>query len=135
MQYSEFIQQVKSQIGVESDDQAKQVVEATLETLGERLSLTEQENLAAQLVNELKDMLLKRTDVHSYDLEEFYNRVSARADIGYPDAVKRSQAVVEVLTNAITQGEIEDILSEVDEDFGELFGIESPGPASPSSVS
>lgn len=134
MQYTEFIQQVKSQSNFESDKQAEQAVEATLETLGERLSRTEQENLAAQVVNELKEMLLKRTDVHSYDLEEFYNRVSARGDMGYPDAVKRSQAVVNVLTNAISQGEIDDILSEVDEDFGELFGIKSPGPASPSSV-
>ncbi|MBD3275000.1 MAG: DUF2267 domain-containing protein [Candidatus Marinimicrobia bacterium] len=134
MQYTEFIQQVKSQANIESDEQAEQAIEATLETLGERLSRTEQENLAAQVVNELKEMVLKRTDVHSYNLEEFYNRVTARADIGYPDAVKRSQAVVNVLTDAISQGEIEDILSEIDKDFGELFGIESPGPASPSSV-
>lgn len=134
MQYTEFMQQVKSQANIESDTPAEQAVEATLETLGERLSRTEQENLAAQLVDELKEMLLKRTDVHSYDLEEFYNRVSARADIGYPDAVERSQAVVNVLTSAISQGEIDDILTEIDEDFGELFGIESPGPKSPSSV-
>lgn len=134
MQYSEFIQQVKSQIDIDSDEQTKQVAEATLETLGERLSRTEQENLAAQVVDELKDMLLKRTDVHSYDLEEFYNRVSARADIGYPDAVKGSQAVVNVLTSAVSQGEIDDILTEIDEDFGELFGTESAGPKSPSSV-
>jgi uncharacterized protein (DUF2267 family) len=134
MQYTEFMQQVKSHANIESDTPAEQAVEATLETLGERLSRTEQEDLAAQLVDELKEMLLKRTDVHSYDLEEFYNRVSARADIGYPDAVERSQAVVNVLTSAISQGEIDDILTEIDEDFGELFGIESPGPKSPSSV-
>lgn len=134
MQYSDFIQQVKSQIDIDSDEQTEQVIEATLETLGERLSRTEQENLAAQVVNELKNMLMKRTDVHSYDLEEFYNRVSARADIGYPKAVQRSQAVVNVLSSTISQGEIEDILSEIDKDFGELFGVESPGPTSPSSV-
>ena len=134
MQYSEFINQVHSQTNLDSEDQAKKAIEATLETLGERLSQAEQKNLAAQVVDELKDMLLKRTDVHSYNLEEFYNRVSARADMGYPDAVKRSQAVVNVLTSAISQGEIDDILTEIDEDFGELFGIKSPGPASPSSV-
>jgi uncharacterized protein (DUF2267 family) len=81
--------------------------EATLETLGERLYLhrTEGRHLASQLPKELEEYLLKRQGSGHYLLEEFYNRVSARMDTGYPHAVNRARAVMAVLREAVASGE------------------------------
>jgi uncharacterized protein (DUF2267 family) len=128
MRYDEFISRVQERAGL-ARDEAVRSTEATLATLGERLYRTERENLAAQLPDELKEDLFKevdsevtRRDVDRFSLEEFYIRVSARAEIGYPDAVKRAQAVIAVLREAVSAGEIEDVLSKLPDEYGELFG-------------
>jgi uncharacterized protein (DUF2267 family) len=133
MKYDEFINQVQRRAGLESHEKAVQATEATFETLGERLIRSERENLSAQLPLELKNCLQKRIDSELFLLEEFYNRVSSRADMGYPDAVKLTKVVLEVLKEAVSPGEIGDILSVLPEDFGELFGAKPEGPLSPSS--
>jgi uncharacterized protein (DUF2267 family) len=128
MQYDEFISQVQERASL-GRDEAVRSTKATLATLGERLYRTERENLAAQLADELKEHLFQqvdsevtRRDVDRFSLEEFYIRVSARAEVGYPDAVKQAQAVVAVLGEAVSAGEIEDVLSKLPEEYGELFG-------------
>jgi uncharacterized protein (DUF2267 family) len=129
MRYHEFINRVQERTDLGSRDEAARATEATLATLGERLYRTERENLAAQLPDELKEDLFKRVDsevirrdVDRFSLEEFYIRVSARAEVGYPDAVKRAQAVIAVLQEAVSAGEIEDVLSKLPDEYGELFG-------------
>jgi len=134
MEYHELIDRVMKETNLQSREETAKIVEATLETLGERLSKTERENLAAQLPNELKGNLLKRHATDRFLLEEFYNRVSARADLGYPEAVKQCQAVMAILREAISPGEWRDVLSELPGEFKELFGEKPPSSLSPSSV-
>lgn len=132
MNYSDFVSEVQTEAGLDSIEEAARVAEATLETLGERLEETELRLLAAQLPNELKEFLHRRDDTpYKYDLEEFYNRVSARADIGYPDAVRQSRSVIAVLCRAVSRGEIDDVLYRLPFPFGELFGKEPAGALSP----
>ncbi|MGH8009036.1 MAG: DUF2267 domain-containing protein, partial [Candidatus Binatia bacterium] len=129
---------VQERAGLRSRDTAVQVTAATLETLGERLSKTEREKLAAQLPRALQPYLFRRHSLDAFEafsLEEFYNRVRARTDVGYPDAVKQAQAVVAVLQEAVSPGEVKYIFSELSafaDDYGELFGKKPQGPASPS---
>lgn len=134
MRYSEFVDQVQKKTGLEGREEAVRIIEAVLETLGERLTRNEQADLAAQLPNELKEIVLKRLGADRFMLEDFYNRIRARADIGYPDAVKRSQAVLDVLEAAISPGQLENILSELPEEYKEVFRKKEPGPLSPSAV-
>ncbi|MCL6583732.1 MAG: DUF2267 domain-containing protein [bacterium] len=132
MRYQEFIEQVKKLGGFESLDEAAKVTEATLETLSERLSRKEREDLAAQLPKELKEYFLKGRDTERFLLEDFYSRVSARAAVRYHRAVEQAQAVMQVLREAVSPGELEDILSELPDEYGELFGRKPKGPMSPS---
>ncbi len=134
MQYKEFVTKVKENAGLESMEEAGQIVDAVLETLGERLSKTMKEHLAAQLPLELKEPVLKRTYTDRYDLEIFYDRVGARADTGYAHAVTKTRAVMSVLQEAISRGEIEHILSELPEEYEEPFGKEPESPVSPTFV-
>lgn len=92
-----------------------------METLGERISKAERENCAAQLPNELKAYLLKRPNTQGFTFEEFYNRVRARADVGFPDTVKGTRAVMHVLQDAISPGEMEDVISNLPADYRNLL--------------
>lgn len=134
MKYAKFLDQVKQRTGLSSQEEVLLMVQATLETLGERLEKAEREKLAAQLPDPLKEILLGRQVTDRYDLEEFYNRVSARGEFGYPEAVRGSRAVMAALQEAVSKGEIGDILSELPEEYRELFGEPPASPLSPTEI-
>ncbi|MEJ2032998.1 MAG: DUF2267 domain-containing protein [Deltaproteobacteria bacterium] len=134
MRERDFVDRVRERAGLESKGEAEKVVRATLETLGERLHKTERVKLAAQLPDELKELLHRRPDHDFFQLEEFYNRVSARAGIRYPHAVEQAMAVATVLKEAVSPGELAEIIADLTEDYRELFGEKEKSPLSPSSA-
>lgn len=133
MRYDAFIEQVQERGDLPTREQAERVVQATLETLGERLwpHRTEQRHIKAQLPKELSDYMQRRKGAYHYPLEEFYNRVGARADLGYTDAVRLSRVVMETLQGAITPGEWQHLTSELPDEYDVLLGRETPPPTSP----
>jgi uncharacterized protein (DUF2267 family) len=122
MQFDDFITRVQEQTRLDTRDESIRITRAVLETLGERLDRKVRNGLEAQLPNELKDFLLARVE-HSdqYDLQEFYNRIGARADLKYGDATERTRQVIAVLREAVPGGEIEDILEDLPPEYGKLF--------------
>jgi uncharacterized protein (DUF2267 family) len=80
MRYDEFVDRVLEKSGLDSREQAMDITKATLETLGEQLDRTVRRGVASQLPDELKELLLNRADGDQYQLQEFYQRVGARAD-------------------------------------------------------
>jgi uncharacterized protein (DUF2267 family) len=127
MQYDEFIQRVQIEGEINDSEEALRATEAVLGTLGEFIYRTEQAQLAAQLPRGIREFLTSRPAEQSKDevprlsLEQFYNRVGARMNARYPHAVKAAHAVTEVLMDAVSRGEIEDIKRELPQDFGKLF--------------
>ncbi len=127
---------------MDTPDEAITVIEAVLGTLGELLSPSERRHLATQLPKPLKDSARRwverppreMTRPHRFSLEEFYHRVAARSDIGYPTAVKCSQAVVRVLREAIAAGELADLFRELPPEYEELRTGMPQSPTSPSIV-
>jgi uncharacterized protein (DUF2267 family) len=130
MRYEHFIDGVMQKAGI-SEEEATVAVNATLETLGERLDHTERSLLAAQLPNRLKEMLQGKHRTDRYSLGEFYNRVRARADLGYPQAVHRSRIVASVMLEAVSEGEMDNVLSKLPKEYEELFGREPASSLSP----
>jgi uncharacterized protein (DUF2267 family) len=128
MQRDEFIQRVQENGNLDSQEEATQVTKAVLETLGERLYRTEQSQLSAQLPHGIREFVVEprtiersKGRVETYDLEEFYDRVGARADVGYQTAVRLTHIVMNVLQEAVSPGEIADIKQELSDGFGKLF--------------
>lgn len=131
MHYPDFLEKVRRAANIETLHDSLLVVEATLATFGERLTRTEKFELGAQLPKELKAFLGEMGDVQRFSLEEFYNRVAARAELGRPDAVKRSRAVMMVLKEAVTDGLLKQIREKLPAEYNELFGSEPLSPLSP----
>ncbi len=131
MDYGEFIAQVRERGKLQTEEEAKQVIQATLRTLGERIGGEARRHLATQLAKELAAYVESTEDRNPevFPLEEFYNRVSARSEMGFPQAVPLSQVVMSVLQDAIASGEQRQVLFELPEEYKQLFGLkpESPG--------
>ena len=131
MNYKEIIRKVQEQIGLENEKQAEQTLRAVLGTLGERVYRKEERELAAQLPKELKDVFYEyqgpernRAGTANYPLEEFYNRVKARADLtSFQEAQRQTKIVLHILQEAVSAGEIEDVRREMPEEFQALFDM------------
>ena len=128
MDRNDFIAGVQKYAQLQSREQALSATEAVLETLGECLYRTECNGLAAQLPKGIKELLFKkhppeqsRRELDRISLEEFYNRVHARSELGYNAAVNASLAVATVLKQAIAPGEIADAVAELPSDLRQLF--------------
>ena len=132
MQYDEFIERVQARGEIDSRETAQTATAATLETLSERLTRDERRNLAAELPDELKEIIFRRQETTYFLLKDFYNRVAARADVRVPEAIAQSQAVVAVLQEAISTGQLNAILELLPDEYDELFVGAPYGPGSPS---
>ena len=123
MQFDEFIDRVQERTGLNSREEVEAVIGAVLETLGERLDRKVRNGVEAQLPNELKESLLARAqNTDQYNIEEFFNRVGARADLRHQDATERTRQVLSVLRESISEGEIQDIRESLPGEYDILLG-------------
>ena len=122
MDYHHFIGQVQHRARVASQQDAVRAIRATFETLSERLSGSEAENLAAQLPREVGFYLRKETaDAESFDLNEFFRRVGERESLEMPIAIHHARVVLGVLRDAVTPGLIDKVKAQLPDEFDRLF--------------
>ncbi len=123
MQFEEFSGQVQNLARLSSQGETMRAVAAVLETLGERLHGNQAETLAAQLPSAIGAYLRLAKRKEDYDLDEFFRRVAERegAGVDLPGAVHHARVVVHVLQQAVSPGEIQDVLAQLPENWTALF--------------
>jgi uncharacterized protein (DUF2267 family) len=122
MQTEEFLGQVQNKARLATLGEAMRATRATLETLAERLGPDETRHLAAQLPHEIQLFLADGgTMPERFSSDEFLLRVCAREGIDLPLSTHHARAVIEVLTQAVSQGEIVDVLARLPNDYRRLF--------------
>lgn len=124
MNYNEFMRTVRQRIGLQSEAEVSNVIEATLTTLSERLAGNEAANLAAQLPTELQGFLPgKPNDIatESFGVEEFLERVARKERVDEAEASKHARAVMTTVADAVSGGELTDISSQLPVEYGLLF--------------
>ncbi len=122
MESEEFIRKVRDSYNAEDLNDARILTEAVLETMGERLPEHHREHIAAQLNGNVKEYILKRPEARPFTLEAFYNRAGGRAGLRYTDAVRACKTVINVLGEAVAEGEMADIAAALPGEYKELFG-------------
>jgi uncharacterized protein (DUF2267 family) len=129
MQFHEFLGQVQSRARLSSLGDAETATRATCETLRERLAGGEPKDIASQLPNEIAKCFEapQRENPERFDVKEFFRRVSERASIEAEDAAFQSRAVLEVLQEAVSPGEVSDIRAQLTDDYQALFEAGSTG--------
>ncbi len=134
MDYNEFIRRVQERADLPSREAAVELTKATLATLGERLYRTTRDNLAAQLDNDLKPYLGAETDpvgsrkqLTPFDLENFFGRVSGRADMSVAEAARHAPVVIGVLQEAVSAGQWEAVTDELPDEYSRLWSGKPSG--------
>ena len=123
MEYQEFVERVDSRITPKQTAAAELAIASTLSTLGERITGEEAGDLAAQLPEEMKGPLYdgETEDAEEFSLDEFYERVARREDVSVEDATEHVAAVMGVLKEAVSGGEVEDVISQLPPEFEPLL--------------
>lgn len=123
MQYQEFIERVQQRAGLDSFERAEAATRATLTTLGEYLSGREGLDLASQLPGGLDQYLRQQPPDRSmiFSLEDFLQMVGENEEVGIGEAEAHARAVLSVLQEAVSEGEMEDVRRQFPSEFDPLF--------------
>ncbi len=130
MQYAEFLKAVQRRANLHSQDAALHATRVTLEVLIERLQGGEAKDFLSQLPQELVQSL-RPIDTQGgslpFGLNDFYRRVSERAGVNLEHAQQYVQAVMATLQEALSAGELQDMRSQLPQEFDPLFMYEGHG--------
>jgi uncharacterized protein (DUF2267 family) len=126
MQYGEFLRKVQDRIGPTqgsaASDEASFAISATLEALGECIPGEEARNLADQLPKEMKEPLYQASeDAKVCSLETFLRRISEKEGVDAGMATDHASAVMSVLEEDSSGGELEAIRAQLPQEFDTLF--------------
>jgi uncharacterized protein (DUF2267 family) len=123
MQLHDFLGQVQHRAQMASLEEALRASRATLSTLAERLQGNEPDHLGAQLPAELKEFLHGpgAGGGERFSSTEFFHRVCKKEGVDLPVAVYHARVVMEVLKEAVSPGEIDDVRAQLPSDWQRLF--------------
>ncbi|MFC6769723.1 DUF2267 domain-containing protein [Natrinema soli] len=136
MEQAELLERVSDRTAAD-EQSAADVTRAVLETLGERLSEDEAEDLAAQLPGELSQHLTDGESGRRFSEEEFISRVDQRMDTVDDPGQEASTTVLGTVLEAVDESEraavvdqferygFEELLAETDADLD--VGDRTPG--------
>ncbi len=123
MQYEEFIDRVRQRAGFGSSSEAEEATRATLTTLGEYLVEGEGLDLASQLPQGLAEHLRQQPPNRPmvYSFPDFLQQIGEHEGVNTDEASAHARAVVSVLREAVSEGEMDDIRRQFPSEFDTLF--------------
>lgn len=125
MQEDDFYNQVKKFGGPSGREDAMKLTTVVLQDLGRRLKGEEPNKLAAQLPESLKAPLTVHANEEPVtdDLDDFLRRVADHLGAGVDPEQARDQvqAVFATLSEAVSDGEIDDVRAQLPAGFGALL--------------
>ncbi|MEU2184164.1 DUF2267 domain-containing protein [Streptomyces thermolilacinus] len=124
MRHDEFLARVRERGEYRDQEEAAHITRAVLEVLGHRITPGEAADLAAQLPGDLGDVLTADGDrpTDRFGIEEFYRRVGERTGARPRTAQWDASAVLSTLADAVSGGELNQIISQLPSSFAVLFG-------------
>jgi uncharacterized protein (DUF2267 family) len=124
MKFDQFVGEVQSRARLGSMGEAVGAIRATLETLGERITAYESKDLASQLPREIGYFLFRGAIGYTgqrIGYQEFVDRVAFREFVDRPAAAYHSRVVMEVASEAVSLGEMQDVVVQLPDEFEPLF--------------
>ena len=122
MRYDEFLAKVR-ELGEYADQrEADRTTRSVLRLIGQRLVEGERKDLAAQLPGELQDALLTAPPQEVFGVEEFLRRVAHELSATEETARWDASAVLTTLAEAVSGGELNQVLTQLPAGYAPLFG-------------
>jgi uncharacterized protein (DUF2267 family) len=124
MRYDEFLARVRERGEYANQDEAAQVTMSVLQVLAHRITPGEAKDLASQLSGPLKEALQIDGEQRgeSYGIEQFYRRIAERTGAHERTAQWDASAVLSTLADAVSPGELNQIISQLPSGYAVLFG-------------
>ncbi|GAB2591322.1 hypothetical protein GCM10027168_25780 [Streptomyces capparidis] len=122
MKYGEMLAAVRDRDPHAGDD-ADRITEAVVRTLGNRLAPASAEHLADQLPRELSEILEdSQAAPRTWGVREFVHQVAQSTDADGPTAEQHTRAVLSVIADEVSGGELNKLISQLPSGFAPLFG-------------
>lgn len=118
MSHEAFRQQVAEAAGIDPDA-AEQAIQATLVTLGEKISEGEAEDLARHLPDEFAPLIVQRGNARSFSADEFFRRIAEREGTDPETAERHARAVVAALALRVGHREFGEMLAQLSRELRE----------------
>lgn len=123
MRYDEFLAQVRERGEYASRQEAEQATRVVLDVLASRLSAGETDDLAAQLPTEAAILLTEYDgETESFGVHEFLRRIGVETGATESTARWDASAVLSTVADAVSGGELNDVLTQLPSGFAVLFG-------------
>jgi len=119
MEYEEIVavvRQASGGIGSEAD----RVLQATLQTLAERLPRGEARHIVQELPAELKPWIHTETDAEAFDIDEFLVRAAKREETDVETALRHARAVFFALGDALSPEAVAHLAASLPQTFDPL---------------
>jgi uncharacterized protein (DUF2267 family) len=120
LDYTAFMSAVEEEANVGPED-AERASRATLQTLGERISEGQARDIAEQLPDQLRGVIIDGSDPEPFEAGEFVHRVAEREGVEEPLAKEHARAVFAALGRAVDRSEIEDMEAQLPRSFSEFI--------------
>ena len=122
MRYDEFLAKVRRHGEYADQAEADRTTRVVLGLLAQRLVEGERRDLAAQLPGELQDAVLTAAPQEAFGVEEFLRRVARELSATEETAQWDASAVLTTLAEAVSGGELNQILTQLPAGYAPLFG-------------
>jgi uncharacterized protein (DUF2267 family) len=119
VKYDEMVSRLRKDAGLERED-AEATLLFVLQSLVDRLTGTEADDLVSQLPAELKDVITITPEAEPMSPTEFVSLVAGELGVDEDEARRRINAVFHVLKEAVTPGEYHDVLVQLPSGIAEL---------------
>ena len=121
MQFTDFIRNVAERAGIGDRFEAEKTSVVVLQALCDRLSGKEANDLLAQLPAMFKELVVVSPSAQQIPCEEFVRRVADELKVEPDEARNRIRAVFATLRQAVTWGELRDVVEELDPEYVDLL--------------
>jgi uncharacterized protein (DUF2267 family) len=121
MKYDDFLERVERRADIADRGEAERTVVVVLQELLDRISAKEAHDLLAQLPYQMKRSVAVTVARVPLSRDEFVARVAEELDVPEDEARKRARAVFGTLREAVSWGELEDVLLELDPEYADLL--------------
>jgi len=121
MKYDDLLEKVEERAGLADRGDAERTVAVVLQELLDRLNAKEGHDVLAQLPYQLKTSVVATVAQVPLSRDEFVARVAQELGVPEQEARKRIRAVFGTLRDAVSWGELEDVLLELDPDYADLL--------------
>ncbi|MFG2057625.1 DUF2267 domain-containing protein [Micromonospora sp. NPDC048930] len=123
MKYQEFVARVRERGEYDNAAEAQQVISVVVTCLAERLEPAEARQLGAQLPAELGDVLGSADGGgRRFGVTEFLKKVSDGTGATERTAEWDASAVLSTIADAVSGGELNDVLTQLPSGYAPLFG-------------